>query len=263
MKMYQKMAALLLVTTSVVSLMTGCGSVDQTQTEPKDMENKIGGKVANDQSSSNIEIKHEGTGILVGRIDPHSIEINMNGEPFAFQLTDFAMEQLIAFEDGVEVKFIYTDTKIEQKTIEKFIVEPNKIVLQNSVLELDEEILGLFNHIKENRSLVAVEGYQPFDIFRLYMYTEAGEDYGTLYHFYPEGSMEISEDQFIKEARNEVTSDNTRKFMTKLNKVREFEVIQNEHDAAVNFIFEGEEHGHSFHLKRVGNSWFVKPLPLQ
>lgn len=62
------------------------------------------------------------SGILVGQMDPHTIEVDVKGEKVAFQLTEEAMGQLSSLKDGSEISFVYTENEI-QKTIEKFLVE--------------------------------------------------------------------------------------------------------------------------------------------
>jgi Intracellular proteinase inhibitor len=62
------------------------------------------------------------SGILVGQMDPHTIEVDVKGEKVAFQLTEEAMRQLSSLKDGSEISFVYTENEI-QKTIEKFLVE--------------------------------------------------------------------------------------------------------------------------------------------
>ncbi|RSK25671.1 hypothetical protein EJF36_01445 [Bacillus sp. HMF5848] len=61
-----------------------------------------------------------GTGIYNGQADPHTIEIQVDDSPQAFQLSDAAKEQLSEIEEADEIKFLYTKSDIEQMTIEKF-----------------------------------------------------------------------------------------------------------------------------------------------
>ncbi|WHX98620.1 BsuPI-related putative proteinase inhibitor [Neobacillus sp. DY30] len=61
-------------------------------------------------------------GVYTGQIDPHSIEVDMNGEKVAFQLKEEAIQQLTALKEGSEISFVYTDNDI-QKTIEKFLLD--------------------------------------------------------------------------------------------------------------------------------------------
>jgi predicted small secreted protein len=61
------------------------------------------------------------SGILVGQMDPHTIEVDVKGEKVAFQLTEEAMGQLPSLRDGNEITFVYTENDI-QKTIEKFLL---------------------------------------------------------------------------------------------------------------------------------------------
>jgi hypothetical protein len=62
------------------------------------------------------------SGILVGQMDPHTIEVDFKGEKSAFQLTEEAIEQLPSLKEGSEISFVYSENEI-QKTIEKFILE--------------------------------------------------------------------------------------------------------------------------------------------
>jgi Intracellular proteinase inhibitor len=101
----------------------------------------------------------------------NTVQIMLGEKPTTFQMTDFVKEQLMPIEKGQEMDFIYSDTKIELKTIEKIIVAPKKVTLKKSVLELDKELLAMYEHIKKNRNLTALEGYQPFEVFSTYIYT--------------------------------------------------------------------------------------------
>jgi Cu/Ag efflux protein CusF len=65
-----------------------------------------------------------GVGILNGQIDPHTIEMKIEGEIEAFQLTDEAIQQLSSLKEGEKVSFIFTENEI-QKTIERFVVDNN------------------------------------------------------------------------------------------------------------------------------------------
>jgi hypothetical protein len=62
------------------------------------------------------------SGILVGQMDPHTIEVDSKGEKIAFQLTEEAIEQLPSLKEGSEISFIYSENEI-QKTIETFILD--------------------------------------------------------------------------------------------------------------------------------------------
>jgi hypothetical protein len=62
------------------------------------------------------------SGMLVGQIDPHTIEVDMKGEKVAFQLTEEAIGQLPALKEDSEISFVYTENEI-QKTIERFLLE--------------------------------------------------------------------------------------------------------------------------------------------
>ncbi|WP_284035898.1 BsuPI-related putative proteinase inhibitor [Neobacillus sp. 114] len=62
-----------------------------------------------------------GSGKYVGQIDPHTIEIDMNGTNTAFQLSDEAQRQLLALKEGSNVTFLYKENENGQKVIEKFL----------------------------------------------------------------------------------------------------------------------------------------------
>jgi hypothetical protein len=208
---------------------------------------------------------HNGNGTLTGRVDLNSVEMVLDGTPRVFQLTDFAKEQLQPIEDGADLRFIYTETGVEQPTIEKFILEPGKISLKGSVLELDNELVGVQDHIRQNKNVEAMAGFQPFDVFRLYMYTKAGEDYETLYYFHNIDEDNLPVAKYVNENRTEDATIQNRDFMEKLNEVRDFEVIMTEANrATVSFKLPGTNDPLEFKLmKGEDNTWRALWLPLQ
>jgi hypothetical protein len=64
-----------------------------------------------------------GTGVLVGQIDPHTIEIDMKGKKVAFQLTKEAILQLPLLVEGEPVSFLFKENENGQKLIEKFVID--------------------------------------------------------------------------------------------------------------------------------------------
>jgi hypothetical protein len=65
----------------------------------------------------------KGTGVLVGQMDPHTIEIDIEGKKVAFQLTEEAQKQLPSLTEGEQVSYLYKENDSGQKTIEKFVVK--------------------------------------------------------------------------------------------------------------------------------------------
>jgi hypothetical protein len=65
----------------------------------------------------------KGTGMLVGQMDPHTIEIDIDGKQVAFQLTEEAQKQYPLLTEGKQVTFLYKENDSGQKTIEKFVLE--------------------------------------------------------------------------------------------------------------------------------------------
>lgn len=78
-------------------------------------------KVVTDLNVEN-SLLTRGSGVLVGQIDPHSIELDMKGDKIAFQLKEEAIQQLPSLKEGSEISFVYSENDI-QKTIEKFLIE--------------------------------------------------------------------------------------------------------------------------------------------
>ncbi|WP_066256177.1 BsuPI-related putative proteinase inhibitor [Neobacillus drentensis] len=78
-------------------------------------------KVVTDLIVNNAYSK--GTGVLIGQIDPHTIEIDMEGKKVAFQLTENAIKQLPLLKEGEQVSFLYKENDDGQKTIQKFVFE--------------------------------------------------------------------------------------------------------------------------------------------
>jgi hypothetical protein len=67
-------------------------------------------------------IYNKGKGQLIGQIDPHSIELDIEGEKVAYQLSEEAIEQLTLLNEGDTVEFIFTENDI-QKTIDSFLTK--------------------------------------------------------------------------------------------------------------------------------------------
>jgi hypothetical protein len=210
-------------------------------------------------------IYNQVVGTLTGRIDLHSVEVMIDGVPKAFQLTDFAQEQLMTVEDGIEIEFIYTDTGIEAATIEKFILAPTTVNLDKSVLEVDSELAGVQERIRETKDLEVMAGYQPLDVFRLYMYTKAGEDYETLYYFHNVDEDNLPVDKYVAENQTDEATTENRDFMKKLNEVREFQVTRVDATRA-NISFKLPESNELLEFKLTkgeDNIWRALWLPLQ
>lgn len=66
---------------------------------------------------------YQGSGQLVGQIDSHSIELKYEGKEEAFQLSQGAIKQYPSLKEGNIVSFIFTESEIGQKTIEKFLID--------------------------------------------------------------------------------------------------------------------------------------------
>lgn len=210
-------------------------------------------------------IYHTGIGTLIGRVDLNSVEVEMNGTTRVFQLTDFAKEQLLPINDNSGVDFIYTETGIEQPTIEKFITQPTQVHIDKSVLELDSELIGVHDSIRQNKNLEAMAGYQPFEAFRLYMYTKAGEDFETLYYFHNIDEDNLPVAKYVEENRLETAVNQNREFMKNLNEVRDFFVhMVNSKRSNISFKLPGSEDVLEFKMiKGEDNIWRALWLPLQ
>ncbi|MEH7157758.1 BsuPI-related putative proteinase inhibitor [Neobacillus drentensis] len=63
------------------------------------------------------------SGVLVGQMDPHTIEVDINGKKTAFQLTEEAIKQLSSLKEGQQVSFLYKENDKGQKTIQEFVLE--------------------------------------------------------------------------------------------------------------------------------------------
>ncbi|WP_413298829.1 BsuPI-related putative proteinase inhibitor [Bacillus sp. 1P10SD] len=61
-----------------------------------------------------------GSGQYVGQMDPHTIEVNVDGNKTAFQLSDEAIKQLTSIKEGDKISYTYSEKENGQKTIEKF-----------------------------------------------------------------------------------------------------------------------------------------------
>ncbi|MCM3570394.1 BsuPI-related putative proteinase inhibitor [Neobacillus mesonae] len=62
----------------------------------------------------------KGHGKLTGLMDPHTIEVNQDGEAVAYQLSTQAREEVTSLKDGIIVSFIYSENGNGQKVIQWF-----------------------------------------------------------------------------------------------------------------------------------------------
>ncbi|WP_456276334.1 hypothetical protein [Bacillus sp. AK128] len=117
MKLTKKMVLFSSVCVMGVGLLTGCGIEDL-----KLAGNKVSAEEV--KSKDGIEdLNLEGKGVYNGELENGLVEITMDGSLTPFQLTDEAKKQLASINGGDEVSFIYTDTQIEHRTIEKFLLK--------------------------------------------------------------------------------------------------------------------------------------------
>lgn len=68
----------------------------------------------------------KGSGKLVGQMDPHTIEVDVEGKKEAFQLTDEAKKQLTTLKEGITLTFFFIENDIGQKVIQRFVLEVQK-----------------------------------------------------------------------------------------------------------------------------------------
>ncbi|WP_246943194.1 BsuPI-related putative proteinase inhibitor [Bacillus pinisoli] len=209
----------------------------------------------------------KGNGKLVGVIDSRSVKIDSNGIFSTFQLTDEAFSQLQQFiPDGSEIEYLYTETENNQKVIHKFITDqPIKVQLDKSLLILEDKLVHIFEIFKENKEKkpVLLANLQPFDVFKLYMYTQAGQDFETLYYYHDLNKDSISIDQYVAESKNVANVKNIDTFMRKLGKVREFTINHvSPNRTNIEFIQDGEIL--QFKLEKDNNNvWCVMWMPFQ
>lgn len=248
----------------LLSLLTGCGA-EETPSETVNASVKtkdIYIQKKDDQMEQLLYL--EGKGTYLGQMDPHTIEISVDGVPSAFQLTDRAISQLASIQEGLEVQFVYTETNIEQKTIEKFVTADGLITLNQSVLQVDQKLADLVKKLHETNDSSILKDIDAFGIFTMYMYTKAGQDFETLYYFHELESTSISVEEFKKENMAADAISQNDSFMKKLDQVREFEVIQTgENRAMISFQFPNEEQVYEFKLIKTSNGWHAMWVPFQ
>ncbi|MFT4414268.1 BsuPI-related putative proteinase inhibitor [Fredinandcohnia humi] len=207
-----------------------------------------------------------GNGVFVGQIDPHTVEIIVDGTATAFQLSDEAIEQLKSIKDGESISFIYTNGN-DVKTINNFTLESSseKIALTKSVLEVDQELVDLHTTFRETRDVSVLKDLKPFDIFQLYMWTKAGEDYETLYHFHNKADATVDMETYKKENMTGEASKEKNTLMINLDKVRDFEVVQTASDRVyVAFTMPNSSEKLEFKLAKGENGvWHAMWTPFQ
>ncbi|MFS0863783.1 BsuPI-related putative proteinase inhibitor [Fredinandcohnia sp. 179-A 10B2 NHS] len=214
----------------------------------------------------NESLYTEGSGVLVGQIDPHSVEIKMNGTASAFQLSDEAIQQLSSLEDGDTISFVYSKEG-DVQTIKSFTLGngSEKISLTKSLLEVDQKLVDLHTSFRETRDINVLKSITPFEVFKLYMYTKAGEDYETLYHFHNKADAIVDVDTFKKENMTSEASKQKNDFMLKLDQVREFQVVKtDENRVLISFTLPNETTTLEFKLSKGENGvWQALWNPFQ
>lgn len=78
------------------------------------------------KSVEDFVVKNAGTqvtGEYVGQIDPHTVELKVDGKATAYQLSDEAATQLASLKEGGQVSFMYKDNEDGQKVIQEFLLE--------------------------------------------------------------------------------------------------------------------------------------------
>jgi hypothetical protein len=205
-------------------------------------------------------------GTLIGVIDPQSVEIEVDGKTSAYQLSDAAKSQIQFIHDGTNVEFLFSVNDNEQQVIQDFITEkPLTIELEQSILELDDKLAELLENFKLNKEKDStyLANLQPFQIFKLYMNTQASKDFETLYyyHFVDQDNMPI--DQYMTESNNQTSIKNLEAFMEKLVQVREFNVVPvDQNHVNIEFKLDGEVLQFKME-KDENNVWRVLWSPLQ
>jgi Cu/Ag efflux protein CusF len=256
-------AGLIISSALVIGLLSGCGTEGKTNggtAQAKTNEN------LNEEILVDKNLYLEGNGTYVGQIDNRSIEITINGKPIAFKLTDEAFKQLESIKEGDEVSFVYTDSKIEQKTIEKFQLKDSKISMTKSVLEVDQTLVDLQAKLHDTKEQTVLKGMTPFEVFSLYMYVKAGQDFETLYYFHELDTNSMTVEQFKKENMNSDAIAQNDAFFRKLDQVREFEVVQtDENRVYIAFTLPNDDHTYEFKMVKSATTdiWQVMWMPFQ
>nr|WP_239454473.1 BsuPI-related putative proteinase inhibitor [Bacillus suaedaesalsae] len=200
--------------------------------------------------------------------------------------TQALQEVTLKPEESIEQQFIFENIPNGEYVVEAFLtgneqqvkarmvltVQENTVtlgsdpvILTNSVLEIDKNLLDTYNQIKESNNPDALANLEPFQVFQLYMYTQADQDFKTLYQYYFTNSDQVDLDTFVKESKIKTNVQNIEHFIRKLNEIREFNVVKTEIDRAyVEFTLPGEQDIFQFKLQQDENKiWRVLWMSLQ
>ncbi|MCM3768705.1 BsuPI-related putative proteinase inhibitor [Neobacillus niacini] len=63
------------------------------------------------------------SGAYIGQIDPHTVELKVDGTETAYQLSEEAANQIASFKKDAQVTFVYKENDKGQKVIDKFLLE--------------------------------------------------------------------------------------------------------------------------------------------
>ncbi|WP_226665243.1 hypothetical protein [Metabacillus litoralis] len=117
----------------VSTLLTGCGTSEQTGIDDVNKKETTSGisetsrkeeaivEINEKNSEAETLVEIAGSGELVGQIDPHTVELIMDNQTSAFQLSEKAQEQFKIYKEDDQLSFFYTeDRKNGQKIITVF-----------------------------------------------------------------------------------------------------------------------------------------------
>ncbi|WP_349408656.1 hypothetical protein [Pseudalkalibacillus sp. SCS-8] len=100
-----------------VVLVTACGTTEDGQSNENESGMEEQGSGADDQNGEQDEATSEepateqmtGEGTYNGQADPHTIEIELEDGPQAFQITEELKDTVANLKEGTEITFIYEE----------------------------------------------------------------------------------------------------------------------------------------------------------
>lgn len=117
--MKKKLVSILLILIMALSLTTGC--TGEKAGEPEGGQKKTTGVTNNEQQETVNKGEEDVIGQFIGQVDPHSVEIEINGEPRVFQTTQLKQDiSTFDTKEWVKISYIKSENgELILKSIEK------------------------------------------------------------------------------------------------------------------------------------------------
>lgn len=179
---------------------------------------------------------------------------------------DYVVEAfLTATEESASESRVLMDLTVQQSSHSGETSGSQPVQIGNSLVELNQQQLDLYEQFKADKDSSLLANVEPFDIFQLYMYAKATEDFETLYYFHNVDQDNLPVAKFVEESTTDTSLANNKSFINNLKEVREFNVVSTEENRLyVEFQLPNEAESLQFKMEKGEDQvWRALWLPFQ